>query len=108
MQRRKWGEDEARVAREGRSEKELTPVRKPLLKLFRPRAQPKWLAKHSVNPIACDSRFALASLSQLFAYNTQNITPVLQASNPLDNPWVQYLFTYYFYSIFGVLQIGGS
>ena len=28
-------------------------------------------------PLAHDSRFALASLSPLFAQNTQNITPVL-------------------------------
>ena len=31
-------------------------------------------------PLACNSHFALASLSPLFARNTQKITPVLQAT----------------------------
>ena len=53
-QRQKGGEREARVACEGRTAKKLTPV-------------------------ARDSRFALVSLSPLFAENAQIFMPVLQA-----------------------------
>lgn len=52
--RQKRGERQARVARERKSAKKLTPA-------------------------ARDSRFALALLSPLFAENAQNFTPVLQA-----------------------------
>ena len=58
-QRRKRGERKVRVARGRRSAKS---------QFFR------------APPLARDSRFSLASLSPLFAKNTQIITPVLQAS----------------------------